>query len=174
MSFILPNWIPRDPTVLEGCINEEMKRLLELQEEISKIESKSANPFVFKNPSPDAKLPCSMTMKLLNTLIYKTNIIDFDYSYDIRKPQIPTVYIATTHEIHSFQIPISKNNPIIKVPDRDIEIKSIAIFPESIVALFNNNYAVPYSLLEHTWKNPITIPFKQEINTLKRFNDLIK
>lgn len=173
MSFILPNWIPRDPTLLEECINDEMKRLLKLQDEISKIEVKPTNPFVFKNPSPDTKLPCSMTMKLLNTLIYKVNIVDYDYFFDFQKSKQPTIFIATEHEIHMFQVPIHKNNPIIKIPDPNFVIKSIAIFPDSIIILFNNDIVRPYSLSESSWKPPIDVPFKQEINIMKRIKNYI-
>lgn len=173
MSFVLPNWIPHDPSLLESCINEEMNRLNELQEEISKLESKSFNPFIFKSPNPDIKLPSPMTMKLLNTLIYKTKIVDYDYSYSIRQTQPPTIYIATAHEIHYFQAPIIKNNPPIKIPISDTEIKSIAIFSEMIIVLFTNNNICPYSLIEKTWKPPIQIGYTQPINFMKRIKNYI-
>lgn len=179
MNLYLPSWIPRDPAILQGCIDEEFAVLDKLEKKVTQIESKSKQPppFSFWNPNEAQKLPYQLHLTLLNSVIYSSPIRDYQVIELKREEDIGSsaVYIATAHEIHIFHIPICRNNPIIEIPDVKSEISSFVINPFSnhLFVLFENNEVYPYSLKNFAWKRPLNLQTDGQINTMQRMNNFL-
>ncbi|OHS97756.1 hypothetical protein TRFO_35921 [Tritrichomonas foetus] len=174
MTFTLPSTIPNNLEILEGCIRDEMRNLENIQKEITEFQSKEkTKPFLFRKPDPSLKLPGKMKLSLLNTLLYKGPIPKYYvFKQDVDKY---LVYISTPHEIHLFNIPVSRNYPVIKVPKPNLEIENFLFVQASSIILvqFTNNEIYTYSLSVNSWNAPFNYKFENHINNMNFVNNMI-